>query len=539
MPVKPHHWNLDPALIAPRFRSLWRDAIVYPLRRGGGTVITAYPSKRNNLGTGTFPSWSGRHLNFTAASSEFIALDSALVVSPGTAMSLLSVFRSASETAQTMYSEGNSGTNNMIFDHQLRGDQAENYVRSFLRGNASSSNVADHSTNTSGVNYADGEWHAAATTYRDTTVAGGDFAGRIDGLDSFVTDSSSGLAPTARTVNQLSLGSLNRVSNAEFFDGDIALIVAWTRALTDAELWLASVDPFGMIRLDLGAAAFKLAQVFAVGLALEIDSAFGVTPIKTRTVGLAAETDTGLAVGARKTVAAGLALEADTGFAVAVAKAKALGLPVEVDTAFGVGSAKAQPVGLALETDIGLAAQPRRAYVLGLALEADNALAPSVLRTYQVSLAVEIDTAFPVATGQIIPVGLASEADVAFAVAVAKAKALGFALELDTGLAVQPRRLYPLGLALETDIGLGLSVLRTYLLGLATEAAVAFAVQASKSLGVGLALEFDTALAVLVVSGERQWIVLVPVELLTGDRVAELMSGFAADVQAFDGAVDL
>ena len=121
--VKPFQWGFDLGLIAPEFQRLWRDAIVYPLWRGGGTVITAYPSKRDNTGAGTFPSWSGRHLNFTGASSEFIDLSSALVVSPGTAMSVLSVFRSSSQTAQTMYGEGNSGTVNMIFNHQLRGDQ--------------------------------------------------------------------------------------------------------------------------------------------------------------------------------------------------------------------------------------------------------------------------------------------------------------------------------------------------------------------------------------------------------------------------------
>lgn len=245
---KPVRWSPMQQLVVPWAQHLWRGAQVVPIWEYAGDTIYSYPTNLTNTGAGTFPTWSGGNLNFTASNSEHIRFPSDMGISQLTAFSLLTVFRTTSETAQTFWCEGNSGTDNAILDTQVRGDQAENYVRIFLRGNASSTFNIDWNSNGSGYNYADGEWHAFACTIKDSTVASGGFRGFVDGLNTVTNDVSNATPPGARTMDQWTLGALSRISYSEYMDGDIALQVLWTRALSDRELQQVSTDPFAMLR---------------------------------------------------------------------------------------------------------------------------------------------------------------------------------------------------------------------------------------------------------------------------------------------------
>lgn len=132
------------------------------------------------------------------------------------------------------------------------------------------------------------------------------------------------------------------------------------------------------------------------GLALETDTAFGITGAKVKAVGLAPETDTALAPTIDRALEVGLALESDTAFVVVIDRALLMGLAPETDIAFPLAGEIVQAIGLASETDTAFAVGIDRALAVGLAPETDAALAlASITRTVILGLAVEVDLAFP------------------------------------------------------------------------------------------------------------------------------------------------
>ena len=222
-------------------------------------------------------------------------------------------------------------------------------------------------------------------------------------------------------------------------------------------------------------------QTISVGQALETDTAFGITPLRTHPIGLASEADTANAMVAERVRAISLASEADTATVMAHSKAVNAGLASEADTA--------QPI------------IPERAHALGLAAEVDTATVMAHAKALNLALATEIDTAQPIASGAAVAVGLATETDTATAMAHARALAVGLAAEADTAQGITPERAHALGLASEADSGqpIVFNKSRTISIGLASEADTAFAVGLLKTISLGLATEIDTAFPVVAV----------------------------------------
>ena len=73
-----------------------------------------------------------------------------------------------------------------------------------------------------------------------------------------------------------------------------------------------------------------------LGLAIETDTAFSLTPVKMLSVGLAEEADTAFAMAAAHAVSLGLAQESDTAFELRPARIIVLGLAQETDLAFDI-----------------------------------------------------------------------------------------------------------------------------------------------------------------------------------------------------------
>ena len=291
-------------------------------------------------------------------------------------------------------------------------------------------------------------------------------------------------------------------------DGGISVTMGWARQLNTAQHVSVHRDPYQLIvdRKSRRTFVFVSAgSIIAAGLAIETDSAFGITWSKRRAVGLAAETDSALAAVARRV--------------------RAVGQPAETDSAFAVARAKLRAVGLAAETDSAPAATPRRTRAVGLPNETDAALAVARRKTMAAGLATETDTAPSVSSGTGHPIGQATETDTAFAVTRIKLRLVGLATETDTPLAIVVLKRRAIGLATETDAAPAAAHVRGRTVGLAVETDTAPAVGRGKSKAVGLAVETDSVLAFVIVSdvpAREQVLAAIAAELATITGIAGL-----------------
>lgn len=83
----------------------------------------------------------------------------------------------------------------------------------------------------------------------------------------------------------------------------------------------------------------------------------------------------------------------------------AVEIAVETDTAFGVSGQKEVPLELATEEDTALEATAARAILVELATELDTAFGAEVLRSAALDIAIEVDVALPVGGGIILAAG--------------------------------------------------------------------------------------------------------------------------------------
>jgi hypothetical protein len=260
---KPGAWPLGPGFCDPRFASLWNGAIVYPLWEGAGDVITAYPNLQQNTGSGTFPAWTPYGLNFTAASSEYVDLPASLIISrdgtqgetasPRLPHAVGGVFRTTTSVAVTIYGEGDADLQPDALILQVRGDISGTIRYWFRTGDQSGDQIGLRSTNL-GIDFADGEWHAAVGTIAlpyggsGSTPPAGTFA-FVDGME--MTTSECNNLPyngTGSKTDGAAIGIHPSTTLSEPMDEDISFVVTWKRALTRAEARLFSLDPFGMLR---------------------------------------------------------------------------------------------------------------------------------------------------------------------------------------------------------------------------------------------------------------------------------------------------
>lgn len=244
------------------------------------------------------------------------------------------------------------------------------------------------------------------------------------------------------------------------------------------------------------------------------------------------------------TYAVGQAVEADTAQTIARAKRQAAGQATETDAAQLTTEAKARSVAQATETGTAQALTHAKARGVALTSEADSALAASHAKQRSVSQVSESDTALPAvvvgavqspvnnrlanrtASGRIRPgrspfsvgrfyvkdsrwfgpapsqalvvaVGLATEADLAQSASRRKSRSTGQAVEADSaqGITEPGSHVVPVGQATEADTASGVVRNPTArLIALAQEAGALFAVGHAKSRLVGQVSESDTAL---------------------------------------------
>lgn len=229
----------------------------------------------------------------------------------------------------------------------------------------------------------------------------------------------------------------------------------------------------------------------SVGLATETQTAFSITPLRTKSVGQAVSNESGLSITAAKAYGLGLPVETDSAFSITKQKTFSLNIANESDNPFSVSINKAFQLNLCLEVDSALNVTPVLAGVtiipVGLASETDIVQGLSINRAYTLNLATELDSALlvtPVLAGiTIVPVGLVGEIDIAQSLAI--------------------NRTYSLGLANESDVGLSAIPIfsRTIITGIAQEVNFPFSISILKAFNIGQAIETDSALSVILAGG--------------------------------------
>jgi hypothetical protein len=154
----------------------------------------------------------------------------------------------------TIYGEGDASFQPEATVLQLRGDQATKYIRFWRRtGDKSPESIGLNSSN-NGIDYNDGEWHAAVGTIADQYGGSGSVSppgtyAYVDGRPMTVEESG-GLPYSGggSVADGVAIGVHPSTTLSEPMDGDIALVVTWRRGLSQHECRLFSIDPFAMLR---------------------------------------------------------------------------------------------------------------------------------------------------------------------------------------------------------------------------------------------------------------------------------------------------
>lgn len=196
---------------------------------GSGTAVTdSVGGHEGTLSGASPPTWvtgqdtvAGHALAFGGVTA-FVSLASPPVFGNRTAGSIVIWFKRSGTILATevIYGEGNSGTNTQFL---LIGLNTSGNIVAQLKDDASTT-----STITSVGAFNDGLWHQAALVviskssiqlYVDTTLVGTDSTTR-----------------GTTTINQVTMGSLNRLANALFYGGTAADLKVYSTAITSTDV---------------------------------------------------------------------------------------------------------------------------------------------------------------------------------------------------------------------------------------------------------------------------------------------------------------
>ncbi|SFK74535.1 hypothetical protein SAMN05216302_101438 [Nitrosomonas aestuarii] len=244
--------------------------------------------------------------------------------------------------------------------------------------------------------------------------------------------------------------------------------------------------------------AFELlsgASTVLIGQAIESNSAFSLSRLKTQSIGQAAATDTAFAMTSAVGASIGQAVETDAAFDLSRSKVRSILQAVETDTAFAVTASGGVLVGQAVETDTAFAMASTKLRAITQAIETDLAQPFTWTKLMSAGLASETDSAFTMAVSGSIPIGLALEADTAQVIGRLKSLGIGQSSESDTAFEVTRIKWREVGRAIETATAFTLSINKQQLIGISTETDAAFPLSSDGSITVliGVATTSDSA----------------------------------------------
>ncbi len=331
----------------------------------------------------------------------------------------------------------------------------------------------------------------------------------------------------ASLIDEFCIGWENDSSPGDGFEGQIADLFVFNKALTDAEVIEHYDNPFDMVyalgrKIWLLPSAAPTGQTIAVGLVTETDLAQPVTAAKARALGQALETDlaqpvdveplrrlinqaleTDLAqpVTSAKARALGQVLETDLAQALTAVKSRILGQVLETDLAQPITAAKLLTLGQVVEVDLAQPVTSAKARALGQVLETDLAQALTAVKSRILGQVTETDLAFElIAQGQQVAIELVTDTDPAQPLDLEPPRQLtGQALENDTPHGLTSAKALGIGLTLETDLAQALTAVKSRILGQVTETDLAQPVASAKLKALGQVLETDLAQALTAV----------------------------------------
>jgi hypothetical protein len=156
-------------------------------------------------------------LVFLSASSQSMTTTSPPVTSP--AFTVCFWFKPDNTTGyEGLFTLGNSGADDQFYHAMLRGADVGDPIRLYVAAGGDS-----QLDTTSG--YSSGTWQHLAMVVNSTSA-------RSIWLDSDNENEETGVTRSVTGINQMSVGSLKRISEGLFFNGRIAHLAIWDRALT-------------------------------------------------------------------------------------------------------------------------------------------------------------------------------------------------------------------------------------------------------------------------------------------------------------------
>ena len=252
--VKPEQWGLDPDLVAPEWGWFWDGLIgAWPFWEGGGAIGNLAPVGALSTINGS-PSWVGSKFgvvqNFSGA-SDYHIVDS----TQGLLMTQLndgnaddwSIFcicknpGSSLDGGRVLYSERDSVGGIEILKVGMASTAIKTNGWEITLRNSSSQLLQLGSTSTP---FTDTDWHFILSEVKGT---GGSGNAKIFIDDPFSADNSGDWtnANTFNDANQDTQISADSFDAPAHWSGDVALIVAWSRILSDTERIDLFDNPFG------------------------------------------------------------------------------------------------------------------------------------------------------------------------------------------------------------------------------------------------------------------------------------------------------
>lgn len=209
-------WRADSGVTLDTGVSAWVDKTgVYTASQGTGSQQPAYDSSDANFG-------GEPSLNFASASSQFLRCDAAIAfLAGGGALTSLAVIRRTTSADQGVVSCGDASDAGHYYMMRLEpGGQGNQHI--FRRSDGASTDVAS----TTGTGDSDSYYFIQAVDGAGAVTMRTD--GSADGTGTNTR------APTGQDVAVI--GALERTSLSNYFNGDIAELIFYTRKLETAEM---------------------------------------------------------------------------------------------------------------------------------------------------------------------------------------------------------------------------------------------------------------------------------------------------------------
>ena len=294
------------------------------------------------------------------------------------------------------------------------------------------------------------------------------------------------------------------------------------------------------------APALVIPQIIQIGLAVENDTALGLSIERQIEIGIANELNFVFPLDAVKEIELPLVVETNVTLGITLDKSVTLtqveeinfapplivtseaeiGLANEVDSVFPVTVERGTLIGLANEDCIALPITVQRDYEIGIVSESNEALPVSAPQFVEIGFSAELNEALPLDFANIIVIGQAEETNEVFGLTVQRDYEIGIVSEVNEAINLDSETIVFIGQVEETNEALPLVPATVVEIGLAEEFDNVFPLLIPKVVEINQVVEIDTALPV---TSFRPPIIVYEdyiIVTLDGDKVVTLEEDF-------------